>query len=410
MFETHKSNIIGGKMMKKFKKSIALLLGLIMVIGSLAACSSADNGSKDSNEGNKGGFDVVTNEDSIYPAASELDPYSVGVLLWGYTDQLGGSVKSNLEYLGKEFNVNFSFVEALTMEEYISGTENLIQRGVDGILSLLILPSMIEKAEEAGVYLQCILNESTDPDTLKLIAESEYVTGMVTENDYECGVAMVDDLYDRGMRNIVWIAPEAGMAANHDNRVRGIEDAIEKHDDLNVLANYRGTEQAEALQSFAATYPEMDGIIVTGGAGGGTESIYQVMQSEGLNGQAVLATIDIGEGTGEKLESGELGWIAGGQFPTTGIAFAVLYNAMVGTPINDTPEKTIYRPFMVLQSKDNYDNYMKFVEGSIPPYTGDEIKALIKKFNPEASLELVNEYGDNYSIDDVVSRHKDLFD
>jgi hypothetical protein len=154
----------------------------------------------------------------------------------------------------------------------------------------------------------------------------------------------------------------------------------------------------------------MDGIIVTGGAGGGTESIYQVMQSEGLNGQAVLATIDIGEGTGEKLESGELGWIAGGQFPTTGIAFAVLYNAMVGTPINDTPEKTIYRPFMVLQSKDNYDNYMKFVEGSIPPYTGDEIKALIKKFNPEASLELVNEYGDNYSIDDVVSRHKDLFD
>lgn len=409
MFETNKSNNIGGKMMNKIKKSIALLLGLVMIIGSLAACSSGD-GSKDSSEGNKGGFDVVANEDSIYPAASELDPYSVGVLLWGYTDQLGGSVKSNLEYLGKEFNVSFSFVEALTMEEYISGTENLIQRGVDGILSLLVLPSMIEKAEEAGVYLQCILNESTDPDTLKLIAESEYVTGMVTENDYVCGVAMVDDLYARGMRNIVWIAPEAGMAANHDNRVRGIEDAIAKHDDLNVLANYRGSEQAEALQSFAATYPEMDGIIVTGGAGGGTESIYQVMQSEGLNGQAVLATIDIGEGTGEKLESGELGWIAGGQFPTTGIAFAVLYNAMVGTPINDTPEKTIYRPFMVLQSKENYDNYMKFVEGSIPPYTGDEIKALIKKFNPKASLELIHEYGDNYSIDDVVSRHKDLFD
>lgn len=393
--------------MKKFNRFFAILLTIIMLVGSLTACgnkSGNEEGSKSS-----GSYEVKTDENSKYPSASELDKYSVGVLLWGYTDRLGGSVKKYLEYLGKEFNVDFTFVDALTMEEYISGTENLIQKGVNGILSLIVLPSMIEKCEAAGVYLQCILNESTDPDTLDLITKSKYVTGMVTENDYECGVAMVDDLYERGCRNIVWIAPEAGMAANHDNRVRGIEDAIKKHDDLNVLANYRGTEQAEALQSFAATYPEMDGIIVTGGAAGGTETIYQVMQSEGLNGKAILATIDIGEGTGEKLESGELGWIAGGQFPTTGIGFALLYNAMVGTPINDTPEKTIYRPFMILQSKEDYDNYMKYVEGDIPPYTGDEIKALIKKFNPEASLDLLKEYGARYGINDVVERHKGLF-
>ncbi|WP_276929706.1 sugar ABC transporter substrate-binding protein [Herbinix luporum] len=391
--------------MKKNCRLLGVLLVLVMIVTSMAACKSNEN----EGDKNKGGYEVVTNEESKYPKASELDPYSVGVLLWGYTDQLGASVKKNLEYLGKEFNVQFTFVDAIAMEEYISGTENLIQKGVDGILSLIVLPSMIEKCEAAGVYLQSILNESTDPDTLKLIAKSKYVTGMITENDYECGVAMVDDLYERGCRNIVWIAPEAGMAANHDNRVRGIEDAIKKYNDLNILANYRGSEQAEALQSFAATYPEMDGIIVTGGANGGTESIYQVMQSEGLNGQAILATIDIGEGTGDKLASGELGWIAGGQFPTTGIGFAILYNAMVGTPINDTPEKTIYRPFMVLQSKEDYDNYMKYVEGDIPPYTGEEVKALIKKFNPDASLELLQEYGDKYSIDDVVSRHKDLF-
>lgn len=390
-------------------KVIALILSLTIVIGLLTGCNSEgaeEAGKKD----DLNGFVVTEDENSTYPKASDLEFYSVGVLLWGYTDQLGGSVKKNLEYLGKEFNVEFSFVDALSTEEYISGTENLIQKGVDGILSLLVLPSMIEICDSAGVYLQQILNENTDPDTLKLMAESDYFTGMVTENDYECGVSMVDDLYARGCRNIVWIAPEAGMAANHDNRVRGIEATIEKYDDLNVLANYRGSEQAEALQSFAATYPEMDGIIVTGGAGGGTESIYQIMQSEGLNGQAILATIDIGEGTGDKLESGELGWIAGGQFPTTGIAFAILYNAIIGTPIHEEPEKTIYRPFMVLQSKEDYDNYMKFVEGDIPPYTGDEIKALIKKFNSEASMNLLQEYGGAYGIEDVVERHANLID
>lgn len=391
------------------KKIFMLVLSLVMVVALLTACNQ--EGSKtDDKSNNSKDFEVVEDEDSEYPKADELEAYSVGVLLWGYTDQLGGSVKKNLEYLGKEFNVEFTFVDALTTDEYISGTENLIQKGVDGILSLLVLPSMIEACDASGVYLQQILNENTDPDTLKLMSEAEYFTGMITEDDYECGVAMVDDLYARGCRNIVWIAPESGMAANHDNRVRGIEAAIEKYDDLNVLANYRGSEQPEALQSFAATYPEMDGIVVTGGAGGGTESIYQIMRSEGLNGQAILATIDIGEGTGEKIESEELGWIAGGQYPTTGVAFAILYNAIVGTPINDSPEKTIYRPFMVLQSKEDYDNYMKYVEGDIPPYTGDEIKALIKKFNPDASLALVEEYGEAYGIEDVVKRHEDLID
>lgn len=406
--------------MKKTARVIALLLTFVMVFGLLSACSTnagsngagtGDTATKDKSDNKKGTdeFVVETDVESKYPAASELEHKTVGVLLWGYTDQLGGMVKKNLTYIGNEFNVEFIFVEALTAEKYISGTENLIQKGVDGIMSLIILPSMIEKCEAAGVYLQSILNESNAPDTLALIEKSEYVTGMVTENDYECGVAMVDDLYARGCRNIVWMSLEAGSAANHDNRVRGIEAAVKKYSDLNVLANYRGSEQAEALQSFAATYPEMDGIVVTGGPAGGTETIYQIMQSEGLNGQAILATIDIGEGTGEKLESGELGWIAGGQFPTTGIAFALLYNAMVGTPINDNPEKTIYRPFMVLQSKEDYDNYMKYVQGDIPPYTGDEIKALIKKFNPEASLDLINQYGADYGIDDVVARHKDLF-
>ncbi len=390
-------------------KIFMLVLSLVMVVALLTSCNQ--EGSKtDDKPNNSKDFEVVEDEESEYPKADELEAYSVGVLLWGYTDQLGGSVKKNLEYLGKEFNVEFTFVDAITNDEYISGTENLIQRGVDGILSLLVLPSMIEACDASGVYLQQILNENTDPDTLKLMSEAEYFTGMITEDDYECGVAMVDDLYARGCRNIVWISREAGTAANHDNRVRGIEAAIEKYDDLNVLANYRGSEQPEALQSFAATYPELDGIVVTGGASGGTESIYQIMRSEGLNGQAILATIDIGEGTGEKLESEELGWIAGGQYPTTGVAFAILYNAIVGTPINDSPEKTIYRPFMVLQTKEDYDNYMKYVEGDIPPYTGNEIKTLIKKFNPDASLDLVDEYGAAYGIEDVVERHADLID
>jgi hypothetical protein len=64
---------------------------------------------------------------------------------------------------------------------------------------------------------------------------------------------------------------------------------------------------------------------------------------------------------------------------------------------------------MSIQSPEEFDQYLKYVDGDIPPYSGDEIKALIKKFNPDASLDLYEQYGKAYSIQDVVERHKDLF-
>lgn len=109
------------------------------------------------------------------------------------------------------------------------------------------------------------------------------------------------------------------------------------------------------------------------------------------------------------MESGDLAWIAGGQYPTTGIAFSALYNAIVGTPVIEDNTKTVFRPFMTIQSPEEFDQYIKYVDGDVPPYTGEEIKALIKKFNPEASIKLYEQYNEAYSIEDVVERHKDLF-
>lgn len=392
------------------KRLLIFTLILALSLTMLTACS--DVGSKDSSLGGGGEYKVTEEGEGIYPPASELPEYKIGVLLWGYTDILGASVKRNLEYVGKEFNCEMIFAEGGTggAEAYIAATENLIQSGCDGIVSLLGYAGQIEACDKAGVYFAMMLNEIADEETLAQAAESEYFVGMVTENDYQCGEAMVDDLYEQGCRNIVYISMAPGVA-NHDNRVRGIEAAIEKYDDLKLLADYRGTEQAEALQSFAANYPEMDGVIVTGGAAGGTETIYQVMQSEGLTDRGVkLATIDIGEGTGERLEAGDLSWIAGGQFPTTGIAFTLVYNALNGDKILEDTTKTLYRNFMVIQSKEEYDQYVKYVEGPIPPYSGDELKALIKKFNPDASEELYNKYAEEYTIEDVVERHKDLIE
>lgn len=398
--------------MKKFSKLLSIVLVLMLTL-SLAACGSekAVEDKLAATPESTGGFkEIESSDESGYPKAEDLPKHKIGVLYWGYTDLLGSQIKKNLDYLGKEFNCEMVYADGgMAIEGYVTATENLIQNGAEGIVSIFALPGMIEACEKAGVYLVQGLNETTDPDTLTLMKNSKYFVGMFTENDYECGYTMVEDLYNKGCRNITYMSPTPGMAANHDNRVRGIEDALKDFPDMKLLSNYRGDAQVEALQNFAAVYPEMDGLIVTGGTQGGTESIYQTIQSEGLSGKVKFATIDIGEGTAERLESGDLAWIAGGQYPTTGIAFSALYNALAGTPVIDDCTKTVYRPFMSIQSAEEFEQYLKYVDGDIPPYSGDEIKALIKKFNPDASLDLYEQYGKAYGIKDVVERHKDLF-
>lgn len=344
-----------------------------------------------------------------------MERFKIGVLWYGWTDVLSLSIKKNLDYISEQFNCEIVYAEAMTVEAAITATENLIQSECDGIISLFLYADMIKQCEEAGVYLAQFCNGTSDPELLGLISESEYFTGIVNEDDYACGVAMVDDLYARGCRNIVWLAPAAGFATNHDDRVRGIEDALKKYDDLNVPASYRGTDQVSAIETFAVTYSDIDGIILTGGASGGTESFFQVMTSEGLSDRGVIfATIDIGEGTGDRLETGDLGWIAGGQFPTSGIAFTLVYNALTGNKVVEDPTQILARKFMALQSYEDYENYVKYVEGEIPPYSGDELKALIVSLNDgmtaQDTIDLYQKYNDSYSIDDVVERHKDLID
>jgi ABC-type sugar transport system substrate-binding protein len=403
------------------KRILAVILAAIMVMGLLGGCKSNTDGDGQDTANQDGASDSLAEKNSDesygdietgesgYPSAEELEPHKIGVIWYGYTDQLGASVKKNMEYLGKQFNCEMVFSAAYLPEDVVTETENLIQNGVEGIMTLSLNASMLEKCDKAGVYLAQFCNETKDEEILGMMRNSEYFVGMVNENDTACGEAMVDDLYERGCRKIVWLAPAAGMSTNHDNRVRGIESALGKYDDLEVLANYRGDEMADALTNFAVTYPDMDGIILTGGAGGGTEEIYQVMSSEGLSNRVIFATIDIGEGTGERLQSGDLGWIGGGQFPTSGIAFSLLYNAITGNKILEDNTYVLLRQFMVLQSVEDYNNYVTYVEGDIPPYTGDEIKALIKAFNPEAGIDLYNTYNNSYGIDDVVARHKGLF-
>lgn len=91
------------------------------------------------------------------------------------------------------------------------------------------------------------------------------------------------------------------------------------------------------------------------------------------------------------------------------IGFALLYNYLYdGTRIIPDTSVTLRRPFIEVKSSEEYEHYLKHVDGGIPVYTAEEIAALIHGFNPEASYGSFAKASADYSLGDIVARHGDL--
>ena len=104
-----------------------------------------------------------------------------------------------------------------------------------------------------------------------------------------------------------------------------------------------------------------------------------------------------------------MAYVAGGAFPNAEIAVAMLYNYLTDYKIW-TDDEDITRPLIELQSVEDYDNYMKYFEGDLPCYTGDELKTIVGLYNPDVTMEDVRALAADSSIESCVERHAGLIE
>ena len=50
-------------------------------------------------------------------------------------------------------------------------------------------------------------------------------------------------------------------------------------------------------------------------------------------------------------------------------------------------------------------NYYQYVEGESFPYNEEEIRDMVKYFNPDMTIDKLKGIAGSYSVDDVVARH-----
>ncbi len=387
------------------KKVVTILLTLAIVI-SVVACSNQPAAENEAPAAEaEAPAESVT--ESIIPP--DLPKYKIALVYSTFTDKLGSQMKSAMEYLANDFNVEFVFLETGYSADTVTVIESTLQAGIDGIIMVGVTPAVLDAAQKAGdVPVVMIQSEPTTAEVAQEMAAFTNYLGAICENDYEVGYRALEALYNAGARNFGIGGLTKGISKTHDDRAQAAIDFINSKSDATLLADdYSMGLWSDALTSFAASFPEMDGFFATGGS----EGVYQVMRTEGLSGKVKYATIDIQESTGEYFESGDLAWIAGGQYGTTMVGFAVLYNYLAdGTRIIPDTTVTFYRPFLELSSSENYEVYLKYVDGEIPVYTVEEVAQMIHKFNPDANFEYYQNLAEAYSIVDIQTRHADLFD
>lgn len=349
--------------------------------------------------------ETVVSEGSL-PA--DLPRYKIALVYASFTDKLGSQMKNAMDYLAEPFNIEFVYLETGFDADTVTVIESSLQTGIDGIIMVGASPAVLDAAKKAGdVPVVMIQSEPTTPEVAQEMAAFDNYLGAICENDYEVGYKAVEALYEAGARNFAIAGITKGLSKTHDDRAQAAIDFINSKSDAKLLADdYSMGLFAEAVTSFAASFPEMDGLFATGGS----EGVYQVMRTEGLTGKVKYATIDIQESTGEYFENGDLAWIAGGQYGTTMVGFAVLYNYIAdGTRIIPDTTVTLYRPFLELNNTEEFNTYVKYVDGEIPVYTVEEVAQMIHKFNPDADFAYFQEMAAAYSIDDIQTRHANLF-
>lgn len=387
------------KQAKRFLAVFAVVLAASMV---LIACQGKSSGQSTIGAARED-FDTGWSG----PLKEGLPRRKIGVMYYTFTDKLGTQMKNSISYLADGFNIEPVFYEfqSPSIEGILATVEGALQGGVDGIIAVACSPAIIDACKRYGnIPFVTIQIEPISDDQAREVAAYDNYLGAVSENDYQTAYNAMQALYNAGARNFGVAGVTKGFSRSHDLRVEAALNFIKEHSDTRLIADDYSSNFAQAIESWAATYPELDGVFTSAAS----EQILQTLQTNGLTGKVKYASIDISPSAGEFFQSGDLTWIAGGQYGTTMIGFAVLYNYLAdGTRIIPDTTKTLLRPFLNVGSFKEYETYVKYVDSRIPVYSVGEVGNMIHAFNPEVDFNYFKRLADSYSIADIEERHKD---
>jgi len=328
-------------------------------------------------------------------------------IAFGYGDwesALGIQFRASFEYLSEAFDFEPVFFILGHGEDAVAAVESLLAGGdIDGIMSSASwsVASMLV-ADRHGVPVVTAAQFPADQEIGSIAAFDTWLGG-VTDNEFWAGYRSMEALYDAGVRNVTWSGLTAGFSQGHDDRTRGALQFVAQTPGMNLLTeSYSMGVWHEDVTTFAAVFPEMDGMAFTSMNNG----VYNAMEVEGIaDGSVLISGTDVATMTGSMFERGVQVWSAGGQYATPMKAFAILYSYLYdGTRIIADTTQPIERNYLEITSFEDYLVYSSLVGGDSPLYSADEIRQFTTRHNPNVTFNDFVRAGQEFSLESVSAR------
>lgn len=334
--------------------------------------------------------------------------FKVGLSIYSTSDATSKPVydlaKRAAESMGGELVLA---IDDLDQDKQISQIENLIASGVDAVLFLPYsddaVPTIAKMAEDAGVYWGMYWHKlGSDKE---VVTSSPHFLGNTYEDDVWSAYTAMKTLHDAGAKNIGFFGLPKGRETT-TLRDKGIQQAVDEFG-MKILVEDRenvndASDAAASLESFVASYPQMDGVVIAGMTQVVLPGVVQTLSKLNLTDKIQVSAIDFNDNQTEYFKQGALGGIIGGHTAGPAYLISLIANKVNGTPLSDGPE-SIQDSFLVLASAEDAVAYDTHVATNLA-YSADEMKTWSRVNNPDFSFDALMKIVNAYSLSDILDR------
>jgi ribose transport system substrate-binding protein len=376
--------------MKKLLKNVVCgVITCLLVIFSLAGCSSAGNGSKGS-AGNQ--------------SSSGKGEYSVSGNIWGQGVNALDIIASEAQYVNESVGNTYKvYNDNFTADTQASNIQNMASSGSNGMMIFGSVPTLYttlsSTCEQAKIPFVIFDQIPTDKNMISNLNNNKYYLGSVGTDNYAAGGNAAKKMLENGVKTAFILGGAVGDPV-HDARVAGFTDAFQNGGGK-LLGAGRCDSPADAAtkgDDLVSAYPDAQGIYALTG----DFAIGAITALSNHNKKIPVYCSDTTEETIKYIKDGTIAYGDGGSKIATTLAALLLDNYLNGNIIKDAngtaPHFNTIVPFEV--KADNADQYSEyFLKGH--PMTKD---ALNKLTGSGVTYQTFVDFISKYSLEEVAGK------
>lgn len=394
------------------KKLIALLLTAVLCTSLFAACGESSSSSQSSEKSATQAASTAAADTEKTDAASD-DEFTVAYISVAAVGSLFGNCLGSVQMIADGSGIKvISDVGAIAPEDQINSVNNVISAGADAIVFINFTDDCLMKiadiCDEKGVYWGQFCRDVQNEEIAEYLDKSEHYVGRVYNNEEFVAKSALENFKANGVTKAAIVGPATGDVTT-DTRDAYFQEHASEYG-IEVVAVIRDVLDAatatDAVSNIVATHSDVEGIFCISSSDSRGEGVMSAIDTLGMNGKLKVFMVDFFEGMETYLEDGTICGATGGQYPDATFLMILLVNALNGDNLaGEGGTATLELPYLVITSADQLTQYVELCEsGDGYSYNLEECQELIKKFNPDVTLEKVQEVMDAFSIDDILAR------